>query len=56
MPRRLLSPAQQRVHKPDKSMAQKWQWRCCGAAQCRRVSKVEGIFRNDDRVLRDRHW
>jgi hypothetical protein len=30
MPRRLLSPAQQSVHKPDKSMAQKWRLRCCG--------------------------
>jgi len=55
MPRRSLSPAQQSVHKPDKSMAQKWRLRCCGGARCRRVRQVEGIFRNDDRVLCHHH-
>jgi hypothetical protein len=55
MPRRSLSAAQQRVHKPDKSMAQKWRWRRRGAARCRRVRQAEGIFRNADRVLRNQH-
>jgi hypothetical protein len=56
MPRRPLSPAQQRVHKPDKSMAQKWPFRRCGSARSRRAHGAEGFFRNDDRVLRTRHW
>jgi hypothetical protein len=55
MPRRSLSAAQQRVHKPDKPMAQKWRWRRRGAARCRRVRQAEGIFRNAGRVLRNQH-
>jgi hypothetical protein len=56
MPRRSLSPAQQRVHKPDKSMAQKWRQRCGGVARSRRSRQAGGNFRNDDRVLCDHHW
>jgi hypothetical protein len=56
MPRPPLSPAQQRVHKPDKSMAQKWPLRRCGRARSRRVRGAEGFFPNDDCRLRNRYW
>jgi hypothetical protein len=56
MPRRSLSQAQQSVHKPDKSMAQKWRLRCCGRARSHWVRQVKGIFRNDDRVLCHHRW
>jgi hypothetical protein len=36
-------------------MAQKWRWRCCGGARCRRGAQAERIFRNDDRALCHHH-